>query len=499
MKKSFIKISAILLTLVCLFSFTGCNKNREIIRISKNLNKYEIIASLNEEDMTVQINEKVIYTNRHETPLDNVCFNIYSRGFREDAEIKPYTLQNEGKVFPNGISYGDGQITGVKVNGEKKKFTFVGEADAGISIKFDKPLDHGDKAEIEIDMTVTLANCTHRLGYMNGSVNLGNAFPLLAVYENGEYQVYPYYSTGDPFYSEMANFTVNFSYPSEYNLVSTGEILSQNMTGSVKNAKIDAKAVRDFAITLTKNAKTVSKTVGQTKISYTGYEGDEDLDENLATAIKAYNYYSKVFGAYPYTTLSVVKTPFVHGGMEYPNMVTIADSIVTGFEKARVIAHEIAHQWWYGMVGNDEVKQAWLDEALAEYSSILFFEAHGEYGVSYEELISEAFSIYTLYADIVKASDKNINTEMILPVYEYTNEYEYSYMIYVKGSLMFDSIRNAIGKEKLMKCFKEYFRDYKYKISKTDALIASFAKTSRRNIEGVFDSYLSGSTVIGTI
>ena len=54
----------------------------------------------------------------------------------------------------------------------------------------------------------------------------------------------------------------------------------------------------------------------------------------------------------------VVKTNFVHGGMEYPCMVTISDSYTDEFDIAKVISHEIAHQWWYAVVGNNEINES---------------------------------------------------------------------------------------------------------------------------------------------
>ena len=53
-----------------------------------------------------------------------------------------------------------------------------------------------------------------------------------------------------------------------------------------------------------------------------------------------------------------MKTPFIYGGMEYPNIVFISDSIDDESEYLKVIVHEIAHQWWYGIVGNNEIKEA---------------------------------------------------------------------------------------------------------------------------------------------
>lgn len=483
----------------CLFVFSGCDKFKIIKKVSKNLSEYDISAVLDEKTMTVSATETVVFVNKTNVELENVCLNFYSRAFREGSEVLPYTEKNMAKVFPNGVDYGNGTIESVKLNGKVIPFSFVNEGQMAICINFEKPLEPKQKAEIEIVFNDELANCTHRLGYYNGTIALGNFYPVLAVYEKGEYVTNPYYSTGDPFFSDIANYSVKIEFPKKYEIASSGKVLKSEESEKSKIFTFSAKAVRDFAIYLGENMKTVSKTVEKTQISYVGYQNDSDFEENLKTAEKVFEFYSKTFGEYPYENLTIFKAPFVHGGMEYPCFVVVSDSIAGKEEKAKVIAHEIAHQWWYALVGNNQVKEAWLDESLAEYSTVLFFDAYKEYGVTYNELVNEAFSVYTLYADIVKTTSGTIKTSMLLPVNDYASEYEYSYMIYVKGIMMFDALRDVIGNKKLMKCFKEYFNEYKFKIATTDCLIACFAKTSGRDVEGFFDSWLSGRTVVGTI
>lgn len=497
--KRVLNIFCLSIILFCgFFCFFGCDAQKEIKKISKNLSEYDIEMNFNEDDMSVNFVEKVNVLNDTDVSLYSLCFNFYPRAYSEDSLVKPWTAKNEGKVFPNGVNFGDGQIESVFVDGKQVSFSFVGENMNAFGFDLEKELCQDDRVLVEIKGSVKLPCCTHRFGYYNGSVNLGNFFPILAIYEKGDFITQPYFSTGDPFYSDNANFAVSFSFPNKYSFQSTGEIVSENTNGSTKIIQAKANVVRDFAISLTEKAVSASESVDKTIVTYQGYEGDENIKQNLETAVKALKFYNKIFGKYPYKTLTVVKSPFVHGGMEYPNIVFISDSVTEKFDIAKVIVHEIAHQWWYQLVGNNQISEAWLDESLAEYSSVLFFEQHSEFGATYEELVSDAFSVYTLYSDIVKSTEGKINTSMLLAVNEYNSEFEYSYMIYTKGVLMFDCLRQTIGKNKLFECFKKYYNEYKYKTSSTDCLIASFRKTSRRDLEGFFDSWLNGKTVIGS-
>jgi aminopeptidase N len=253
-------------------------------------------------------------------------------------------------------------------------------------------------------------------------------------------------------------------FPAKYKLCSTGEInLSKN--NEKNTAKISARAVRDFAMCLSSNAEIKTENAGSTKIFYMGYSEDKNTEKYLKIAKEALEYFNELFGKYPYGTLTVAKTPFGYGGMEYPNIVFISDAVDDEDEYLKVIVHEIAHQWWYGVVGNDEVNEAWLDETLAEYSTALFFDKFSGYGIKYEEFVADALSSYLLYVDVISTLRGDVNTKMNLPVNEYQNDYEYSYMVYVKGVIMFDSLSQIVGKKKIVQGLKKYYAENKFKIA----------------------------------
>jgi len=498
--KKFLKFMS--LTVSCLFvifCIIGCSPQKKLKKISKGLSNYSINAKVDAESMSVKANQEVEFVNCYDVSLDYVCFNLYANAFRENAKIKPFTDLNKGKCFPNGESFGEITINEVFVSNKKANYSLIGEDLNALKVEFFEQLEPKERLLITINFELNIANCVHRLGYYKNNINLGNWFPILAIYEKGEFLIEPYYSTGDPFFSDIANYKVEFTYPEKYLLHSSGEEKTNKIESGLKKDVISASAVRDFAVFLTENSEIVSKKVNKTDVKYIGYKNDEDLNFLLEVASKAVLFFSKNFGEYPYKSLEIVKAPFLHGGMEYPGVVIISDNIENEFDKVKVIVHEIAHQWWYAVVGNNEVDEAWLDEALSEYSTILFLSNHKEFDVTYEELISEAFANYTLFADILSSVNKKVNTSMLLRVNEYQSEYEYTYMIYVRGVLMFDSINQIIGNKKLVNVLKTYFKKYQFKIASTDDFIAMAKKVGGKNIDVVLDSWLKGKTVIGAL
>ena len=185
--------------------------------------------------------------------------------------------------------------------------------------------------------------------------------------------------------------------------------------------------------------------------------------------------------------------------MEYPNVVFISDAVDDEDEYLKVIVHEIAHQWWYGVVGNDEVNEAWLDESLAEYSTALFFDKFGDYGIKYNDFVADALSSYLLYVDVVGTLKGDVNTKMNLPVNEYQNDYEYSYMVYVKGVIMFDSLSQIVGKQKIVQGLKKYYAENKFKVANKSSFYEAFKSACHKDLETFFEGYLNGTTIISNL
>ena len=226
---------------------------------------------------------------------------------------------------------------------------------------------------LEIKFGLTIPNCAHRFGYAENTLNLGNWYPIACVFEAGEFVTDGYSANGDPFFSDVANYFVTFNYPSELKLACTGEKQGESIAKDISTVQIRATAVRDFACVFSEKFSVISSPNADCTINYFYYD-DEKFEKHLQVCVDAVNTFNSLFGMYPYSVLNVVKSNFFQGGMEYPQLVYISDMIDNDSEYINVIVHEIAHQWWYGVVGNNECENAWIDEGLAEYSTALFYD-----------------------------------------------------------------------------------------------------------------------------
>ena len=463
MKKMFKRIAVVMSLLMLAVVLVGCSHKRELKKASRNITTYTIDAVFCDSEKKVSAVETVEYVHPYDLTIDCLMFNLYGRAFREGAKIKPYSLGKIEDCFPSGINYGDMKISAVTIDGVNASFFLCGEDENALSVSLSKPLDKGDKISVVINFELYLTNSTHRLGYNAGKVNLGNWYPIVACLGDEGFEIEPYWSNGDPFYSNIANYNISISFPEKYQISSTGELQSTENSNGVTTATFNALAVRDFAMVLLEDFFSVSEVVGDTTIKVVSHSGDSWLNEYLLTAKNSLLLFNEIFGVYPYSTLNVVLTDFFQGGMEYPNLVYISNSVVELDERKKVIIHEIAHQWWYGLVGNDEVDMAWFDEGLAEYSTLLYYERYKDQGVDANKLVQNTITSYELYLDVIKTLNLDVNYSMQLSLDEYASEYEYVYMVYVKGLLFFDDLRDELGDKTFFKFLKNIFKEFKFK------------------------------------
>ena len=281
-------------------------------------------------------------------------------------------------------------------------------------------------------------------------------------------------------------------------MATSGIKTSEKVENSKKTTEISAKAVRDVALILSDKFIIKSEMINNTKVNYY-YYNDKKPEQSLKTSCDSLKTFNNLFSEYPYEELNVCESNFVYGGMEYPNLVFISDNLNNYEDYTYTIVHEIAHQWWYALVGNNEYKYGFLDEGLTEYSTYLFFDNNPEYNMNTREMIKNTTNSYLLFIDVYEEIFGTVDTSMLRSLNEYNTEPEYIYMAYVKGVLMFDNLREIIGNNKFIKSLKIYFDLNKGKNAKPSDLIYAFNKGSGQNLENYFNSWLQGSVVIETI
>lgn len=489
------KLAAALLLVCLLFGFSACGGGDYIVDESKKLSSYEITAKFDEQSKTLEALETFKWKNDSGETLNEAVFHLYPNAFREDAVYKPVSKQDFTSAYPNGASYGGIEISSVTAGGNEVDFSIGGEDKNLLVVPLGRDLPPGGETVIEIKFTDTLPNAAHRYGYTDNNYSFGNWYPVLCVRENGGWVTTPYYSNGDPFYSVMANYTVSVTYPAWFTAAATGDF-SVTKSGGAATLTSTALTVRDFAFVLSDKFKVKTLAAGETTVSYY-YFDDDNAEENLRVAAEAVKTFGEMISGYPYAGLCVAQTDFVYGGMEYPNLVYVASGLDDATMK-QVIVHEIAHQWWYNLVGNNQAAHAWMDEGLTEFTTALFFKKNTQYSdeINFDKTVRTLERNYTMFVDVMESMG-NADTSMDRAVNEYATEQEYVCMTYTKGTLMFENLMFSIGQNRFEKCLKRYFRDFRCGVATPDGMIDSFQKACGVNLQGFFSEWLEGKVVIG--
>ncbi|QIB27913.1 M1 family metallopeptidase [Caloranaerobacter azorensis] len=433
----------------------------------KTLNRYFIKAEFDPVNKAIYVDEKVNYINNTGKKLKKIYFHIYPNAFKT-AKTAPYFEEDFYEAYPNGFDSGYIDIKKVTVDNRKSKYNIIGRDHTILMIELEKWLENGAQITVHIQGRVKIPNSRGRFGYDKYTFNITNWYPILAVYDEDGWNLDPYYKLGDPFYSDISNYRVEFIVPSDYFPVSTGVIIDKKRLNDRLKYYIKADNVRDFAIILSNKFKKQEAWVDNIRVVSYCFD---DLYKKAALqyAVDSIKVFNDLFGKYPYEEFEVVASDFYIGGMEYPNVVMIDKDIYSNEQLdilEYIIVHETAHQWWYGVVGNDQIDEPWLDESLTEYSTILYYEK--KYGQEvknkvFNQMVINRFNKYEDYSFINKSINKSLKN--------FNSWREYSALVYQKGAISLNEFRRKIGDEKFFNILKLYFEKNMFKNAKTEDFI----------------------------
>ncbi len=469
---------AVIFFLVGLIYFDKESEKQAFNNLDNKVNEYKIDVIFDDKSKMLMCNQTIDYVNNTKENLDSIYFHIYPNAFLEEKKA-PFEKNQMKQAYPNGFNEGHIDIKNIIINNNKAEYSIEGEKNDILNVKLNKGLKANENIKIDIKFNVKLPNSEGRFGYGENTINITNWFPIACVYDNRGWNTKSYETIGDPFYSDISNFKVTILSPTKYDIATTGKVIERKTDNKKDMNKIEAKNVRDFAFILSDKFHIEKDNINNVKIAT--YNLNSKYSK-LATDVArdSIKIFSDMFGQYPYENYSVIASDFYIGGMEYPNLSMIDKSLYSDMNKfllEYVIAHETAHQWWYGVIGNDESSEPWIDEALTEYSTILYFEK--KYGSDAASRLMEMMDIQTRsYSDkdIFKSTD------------QYKSSTEYSLNVYTKGAVMFHKIREEVGDKVFFNTLREYYETYKFKNVNTTKFIQLWGKNGV-DIEKIIGKY----------
>lgn len=496
------------------FAFRYAFSKDELSRLSRNFSTYTIVAEYNPIARTVTARQTIDYINNSGFDIQTLYINLFAHAFRNGAHHRPVNDQDLIRAFPNGLSFGEFEIHRVRVNRRAKNFT-IGKTEAdtqnytnyenALIIPLVAPIKSRARASIELEWTLQLANVLHRTGYSCRVVNLGNWHPRVAVYENGSPVIFPYYSTGDPFFVESANFNVSLTLPAEYVVASSGIVTNTRKRGGQKTHTFSALIIREFALVMSQQFDIISAKSGNTTVNFFHFSNPtssnmdagntRDVTKSLNIGVEALQTFNRLFGAYPYRVLNIVETDFLHGGMEYSSLIMIAAHIGDQEEFDRVIVHEIAHQWWYSLVHNCQIRESWLDEGLSEYATILFYQKNPRHNITREEQLNHLNNVFNLYLRLQVDFFGYANPRVDRHLRDFRSDFEYFQLAYIRAGLIFAFIRDVVGDTNFFNALTHFHLNNQFGIVTKHHLLEAFRIAANLCIAAILTAKLKGAEI----
>ncbi|MEZ4517188.1 MAG: M1 family metallopeptidase [Chloroflexota bacterium] len=327
---------------------------------------YHMQLQIDETMQTVNGRQAVRYTNSETVPLDEVYFHL----------------------FPNLLG-GEIQVGNVTVNGNPITPELEGPNDSLLRVPLPESLAPGGSAVIDMDFTTTVPTDIGRnygiFAFYNNVLTLAHFYPMVAVYDDEGWAIETPDIQGDVTYSDTAYYLVEVTAPLGPQLVASGIAVEDETAGATQTLTFAAGPMRDFYLVASPDYMVVSDTIDGVQVnSYAPVQYPDGAQMALDVAMATVADHSEWLAPYPFTELDLVATPTSALGVEYPGIIantermyditkTAANGTPWSIYLESTTAHEVGHQWFYSLVGNDQLNEPWLDEALVQYATYHYY------------------------------------------------------------------------------------------------------------------------------
>ena len=415
--------------------------------------------------------QEVQYTNTETVPLNEIEF----------------------RLFPN-ILGGKMEVTNILAGGQSITPEYQLK-DSLLVLPLPSPLAPGQSIVIGMDFDVTVPQTVDQncgvLAYDQDVLALAHAYPMIAVYDDEGWNAEIPPQSGDVTYADASFYLVKVTAPKEVTVVTTGKEIDRTSDDKIQTVYAASGPARDFYLAASPLYQETSETFGETTIrSFSPRELAKGSRQALDTASRAIKIYSSRYEPFPYTEFDIVSTPTLAFGIEYPGMVAISSRIYNvdqdaGGTPVRVflestLAHETGHQWFYNLVGDDQLDDPWLDESLTQFATLQYYE--DQYGQQAASGFEQSF----------KQRWSRVNFEKIpigLPVAAYDDR-EYSAIVYGRGPLFFVALRQEMGDQAFDAFLKDYTERLSWKIATPEILQSLAEEHCSCDLELLFNAWV---------
>ena len=355
---------------------------------------YSISVTLLDSIHTLVGSSSVYYSNNSPDTLRSVYFHLYYNAFKPGSMMDERSRAIQSRPVTDRIKklppdeWGNYDVGTVTSQGSSLKTTVFGTI---LRVDLKEPLLPGASIEITVPFREQIPRVIRRGGWMTDEgieYSMSQWYPKVAEYDNEGWQIQEYIAR--EFYGVWGEFQVSLTLPSRFVVGATGECTNRSEVGHgydliAKGQKeglvmpnpnaqgmttwhFHANPVHDFAWVADDDYVHQWSTMQDTITLHSFYKTSctKLWKNSLDYAHRIIDIYDTLYGPFVYRNFSVAMAG--DGGMEYPQLI-----MITGYRPemslAGVMAHEIAHQWFYGMLGSNESREAFMDEGFTSFAT----------------------------------------------------------------------------------------------------------------------------------
>ncbi len=484
---------------------------------------YLIQATLNDSTNTIAGQVQFTYFNNSPFALEKLYFHLYANAFQPQSYLDKKE-RAEGNYWLAGIQEKDAAFCHIQTLKDTSGQTISFREDNTIlTANLNAPLHPGEKMNLEMNFTTQFSNASYRMKSRNGQFVITQWYPKICVYDDhGGWHLDQHF--GHEFYGEFGTFDVEITLAADFVVGATGILTNQNevLPDSLLE-KLDIKKFKEKSPDLKKMALAKAKK-GETKTWKYHAENVHDFAwtadrqfrigiahwENvtiyaLATESNAANWqdaaevgarvialFSKHFGRYPYPQMTLAD---VDQGMEYPMIVMVGGKSPL---YNSLFYHEIGHNWFYGVVANNETAYPALDEGFTVFLTDFALE-NLENARTYHDY-SIGWYLKKFYrpdpnfrTTTIKQTLRTIKTgfeEKVLTHSDHClDEMNYGHVAYNKPAATLHLLQGALGDSVFFKVMQTYFERWKFRHPYPDDFQQVAEEVSGRNLSWFFDQW----------
>ena len=340
-----------------------------------------------------------------------------------------------------------------------------------------KPLPNGEQITFRTTFAGTLEP------WDDGTWPFLSAYPLLAQWDGAAWRAdvtrFP-----DHVFAQAALYDVAVTLPNPLQVFATGSPITSSSNGKTTTTRFVSGPVREWAASFGRFESINATTNGITVSVYQAVGAGFDLARLRDVALGSLASYERRFGQYPYRELDVhAMTWDSDAGIEYPGFTLILINRQVNSRTDFVVAHEVAHQWWFAVVGNDIYREPWLDEALANYSAIIAAEDALGAAVARDFYASEIRKPY-------ETGRTNGDVPVGLAISDYPSFNAYYRAVYGKGGVFLATLRAELGDDAFFSAMQAYYETNRHRVANRAAFQSAMETAANRSLDAFFNQWL---------